>query len=59
MKLNRAIAKWRILDLESLGEPHNVEFMTFIKDKSSTASIRVSWLRWAKHLSQYFMAFMV
>lgn len=46
------------LDLESLGEPHNLEFMKFIKDKSLTAPTRVSWLRWAKHLSHYFLVFL-
>lgn len=43
------------LDLESFGEPADVEFMNFIKDKSAAAATRVSWFRWAKHFIHYFL----
>lgn len=47
-------------DLESFGEPHNVEFINFIKEKSAAAAAtRVSWFRWAKHLSHYFLMALV
>lgn len=58
-QLHSAITKWTLLDLQSFGEPHNVEFINFIKDKSSTAATRVSWFRWAKHLSHYFLMALV
>lgn len=46
--------------LKSFGEPHNLtKFINFIKDKFFTAATRVSWFRWAKHLSLYFLMALV
>lgn len=58
-QLHSAFTKWTLSDLESFGEPHNEEFMNFIKDKSAAAATRVSWFRWAKHLSHYFLMALV
>lgn len=58
-QLHNAITKQTLSDLESFGEPHNVEFINFIKEKSAAAATRVSWFRWAKHLSHYFLMALV
>lgn len=53
-QLYSVITKWTLLDLESFGEPHNAEFMNFIKHKSAAAT-RVSWFKRAKHLNHSFL----
>lgn len=58
-QLHSAFTKWTLSDLESFGEPHNEEFMNFIKDNAAAAATRVSWFRWAKHLSHYFLMALV
>lgn len=58
-QLHNAITKRTLSDLESFGEPHNMEFINFIKEKSAAAAARVSWFRWAKHLSHYFLMALV